>query len=426
MFKIFSKYKVNYKALGTVPERGLSLKGQVFPFLIALICVMIILAMITVNLGQLALYKTDVSNAADAAALAGASILSATLLGLGLKSDLMAGTVLPGVMACIVACITGGPLGIITAIIAGVVMMTMQIVELAYARAESRLGWTNAKKTALQYAFNNAGVDEPRMTYKEFLPYCSEADCYSEYLKGESQSFIDHAQPGFSKFLANAEAGYWRDEFGKTDDPEDYSAVHIYSGYGWTTSGTAGSTTASYPGDVKNYKNYENWVEVEVMGSSVYALEFYTVGDIFYCISEWITNNIDELPWYWQAVMWIVEQLILLVALILCWIPMGIDFVDGNITNQVDNNPIYVTVRRKRRNANLGLWEFQYPELKASASAHAFQEPSVAPIIYPAFLPASAECSGSWDEYKDADFTDYDKWFRTKRHLFETELISAY
>ena len=86
-------------------------KGQVFPFLIAIIVVIVIIAMITVNLGQIGIFKTDVSNAADSAALAGASILSGYLLGVGLKSDMMAGQMIVEWLAIIFDIIAGVPSG---------------------------------------------------------------------------------------------------------------------------------------------------------------------------------------------------------------------------------------------------------------------------------------------------------------------------
>ncbi len=79
MFIKFSESKAHYE------------KGQVFPFVIAIIAVVIIMAMITANLGKLSLFKTDVSNAADAGALGGVSVLSGTLLALGLLSDTWCG-----------------------------------------------------------------------------------------------------------------------------------------------------------------------------------------------------------------------------------------------------------------------------------------------------------------------------------------------
>ena len=75
MFIFFAENRANYN------------KGQVFPFIIAIIVVILIMAMITANLGKLAVFKTDVSNAADSGALGSASVLSNFLLGLGLESD---------------------------------------------------------------------------------------------------------------------------------------------------------------------------------------------------------------------------------------------------------------------------------------------------------------------------------------------------
>ena len=65
-------------------------KGQIFPFMLAVVAVLVIMFMITFNLGQIGFFKTDTSNAADAGALAGSSVISGALLGLGLGNDAMA------------------------------------------------------------------------------------------------------------------------------------------------------------------------------------------------------------------------------------------------------------------------------------------------------------------------------------------------
>ena len=142
-------------------------KGQIFPFLIAIIAVIIIIAMITLNLGQIAIFKTDVSNAADAAALAGASTLSGYLLGIGLQSDMMCGEMLVAVAAILIEVIT--VIGIPIAIATYIAYLVRMLVTYFQALEEGKMAWSNAKKTAMQYAFQNAGIDEQRPSFKEFL-----------------------------------------------------------------------------------------------------------------------------------------------------------------------------------------------------------------------------------------------------------------
>src|SRR3989338_8254178 len=54
-------------------------RGQIAPLLIAIIVILLIAIMVTVNIGKLSLLKTSVSNAADAGALAGASAMATGL-----------------------------------------------------------------------------------------------------------------------------------------------------------------------------------------------------------------------------------------------------------------------------------------------------------------------------------------------------------
>jgi len=64
MFNYFHANKLNYE------------KGQLVPIFIVVLTVLIIMAMITVNLSKVSLIKTDSSNAADAGALAGGSVMA--------------------------------------------------------------------------------------------------------------------------------------------------------------------------------------------------------------------------------------------------------------------------------------------------------------------------------------------------------------
>ena len=45
------------------------------------------------------------------------------------------------------------------------------LVEMQKALGEGKLGWTNAKKAALQYGFSNLGVEEQRPTFEEYVKH---------------------------------------------------------------------------------------------------------------------------------------------------------------------------------------------------------------------------------------------------------------
>jgi uncharacterized protein YqgC (DUF456 family) len=428
MLEFFSRNKANYN------------QAQIFPFLIAVICVLIILAMITVNLGQLGVFKTDTSNAADAGALAGASVLSSTLLGLGLKSDAMCGRAIEELIVISLALCS--VIGAVVAIIAYVVFLVESYIELAYASGEGMMGWTNAKKTAVQYAFNNVGVDEIKPSFNEFLKNAygisdpnvlSQGQLqtyYDEYMKGESPNYRRYGQTGFSRFLADGKTGYWNEtRFGKVK-PGSTSTFKIVSGYGWNDNGGN-----SYD-DRNNYRNYENWAEVKVMGSSLYILWFWNgITKIAECLIEWIKNKID-LPWWldWleNAVEWVIETFASFILKPLeTLFPMGLRFMgdgsteDERTKNQVDNNPILVEVRRYKRSKDLGLWNFRYGETRSSSQSHAFcdQWSDRGCYITPT-CPAEAILGLIGTAI--AALCGQLGLFDTEQHLFETELEYAY
>lgn len=412
MFNLFSRYKANYK-----------IKGQVFPFLIALICVVIILIMITVNIGQIGIFKTDVSNAADAGALAGASALSATLLSLGLKSDMIFGQNLIILVFVIVLLTTGVLCPLAIMLWTALVLITW--IDLAYARGDARMGWTSAKRTALQYAFNNAGVDEPKPTFEGFLNNAygiSPRDVsasqlqayYDEYLKGESANSRRYAQPGFSRFMGDNKHGFWKEEYGKIH-PRKTSLPKIVSGYGWNDAGGNSYDT----GD--SYVNYDNQIVVEVSGAKTYGIDLFGLGALFDCVPALLEDL--SLPFPFSLITDIIVAIIRAILDIISYItPIGIRFIGDNAEGMTDNNPIIVKVKRYKKENNLGLWRFKYGEISATAVARAFRENGYEDIK-PAVLPSKLQ--GGICAWFGAGIFDWE-WFNTERHLFETQLVGAY
>lgn len=372
MFTKFSQNKTKYK------------KGQICPFLIAILCIGIILTMITVNLGQIGVFRTDVSNAADAGALAGVSILSGALLGLGLKSDMMTGYAIESIIAIIIAAIT--VVGIPIAIANYIAFIVKQYATLFQAWGESRLAWTNAKQTTITYAFNNAGVDEPRPTFAQFLEdaykikdykYLSSSQItayYDEYLKGESKNSLKYARSGFAKFMEDDEKGYWNNSFGRVH-PGSTSRVIITHGYGWEQMPDSERFYFSYcnsenkgmgkcnrkPG-AKSYKDYENYVEVEIMGASMYPLALDSIfADLFVCIEKWVEENI-KLPWWleWlkEPIKWVLRLIAWIFKTLLpTHLTMG-NGRDDDMEKFTTKNLLRVKVSRGKKDQNLGLWVF--------------------------------------------------------------------
>lgn len=423
MFKPFSLNKLKYA------------KGQIFPFMIALLCVIVILVMITVNLGQIGIFKTDVSNAADAAALSGASVLSGALLGLGLKSDAMCGYAI--VSLIFITYFICEKNGITQAIMVYVAFIVNQLAEYFMALGDGKMAWTNAKKTAVQYAFNNAGIDDPQPTFKMFLQNAygisntstlsaaAITAYYDEYKKAETVTARNYARSGFSKFIEDGRNGYWNEsEFGEVD-PGETSKPVVRSGYGWT----GDDHTNSYGLGTTAYKdnNYDSYLEAEVTGSIMYPLQMYIFRD---AIAEglfpgailgilgfivWICAYINYKDMWWGALIASIIALIYL-AIIGNFFPLGLTMDESA---QIDRNYLIVNIKRHKQSKDLGLWSFDYGDTKAQSSSHAFREHGTE-TIKPAFfqnlveIVQSGDSSWSWD------------WFDPSMHLFETELHTAF
>jgi hypothetical protein len=399
-------------------------KGQIFPFLIALIVVVIIIAMITLNLGQIAVFKTDVSNAADAGALAGASTLSAYLLGTGLKSDMMCGDMIVSVVAAIIlfCFVVTIPIGIAVCI----AFLIKQLVTYFQALEDGKMAWSNAKKTALQQ----------RPSFKEFLrgvygisdPYnLSEAETaakYKIYSLGDDPDSNDadlkkkiknYTQSGFSRFME--EGGYWNESAWGKIEPGKISPAIVTTGYGWNREGQ--NSYAS--GD--SYKRYQNYVEVQVTANVIYPLQLYNpISKVLDRLKDYISDNFGH-EWWEQVLSWFFGFILSLVSGILATtMPGGLTMgsEEEDIVRNTDENPITVTVKRVKKDNNLGLWKFRYggnEGVQASATSHVYREngdENIEPLLfddlYEFIKKAFGEAKWYWD------------WFKTEKHLFESEL----
>lgn len=143
MFILFSNKKINYY------------RGQVAPFLIALIAIVIMTIMITVNLGKIAIFKTDASNAADAGSLAGATTFGVGLMYIGFMSDDMFEFYL-ATEAALASCGLFCPLAWATYGAAVAVLASDFVIAIAFADNVP----DDAEESAKNYAFQNAGIDE--------------------------------------------------------------------------------------------------------------------------------------------------------------------------------------------------------------------------------------------------------------------------
>lgn len=409
-------------------ERNHYEKGQVFPFLIAVMVVVIIMAMITVNLGQIGVFKTDVSNAADAGALAGASVLSGALLGFGLKSDMMYGEALIAALAIILNILS--VIGIPAAIAIYIAIYVSQLVNYFQSLEEGKMAWSNAKKAALQYAFQNVGIDETKPSFREFIQnvYSSNPDDLSDaqirnyydiYTRGDDPAasdtiryrIKDFSQAGLSRFMEKE--GYW--EWGDIK-PGNLSPAYLTTGYGWNADGSNNGQS----GADSDQHNYENYVDINVVGNIMYPLELDSPLEAIYDdIRQYIVSHLN-IPWW---LTWF--------ACPACWVLGLVDFIwvlyPGGlkmepIAEHTDNNLIMVTVKRFKRNENLGLWNFRYGEVQASASARAFRQ------AFDDIRVGDINVRSVLADVLDAIFggQSWDDLFDTRKHLFETELTNVW
>ncbi|MCX5705556.1 MAG: hypothetical protein NTZ92_05840 [Candidatus Omnitrophica bacterium] len=405
MFRWFVEKKANYE------------KGQIFPLVIAALAVLIIMAMITANLGKLAIFKTDVSNAADAGALAGASILSGWLLGAGLTSDTWCGTAVVTTARMIEIAVLGRDdihIESFTAdteatddssadyqqfsdTLVGMIKLYLQHLLKFYEAyplilEDSIMTWSNAKQTALRAAFQNSGVDErPSLNWKNYdLRGMGTYDSYvNTYLSQEAN------QTGFSRFMSHPISGYGN-SLGEIS-PGVLSDLTEYSGYGWTQNADE-SFSGSYPGNVNGYTSYDNWVKVVVQGSILFPVEALSFSDYFGSGAVTALNAIVGIGSYCKYVGWMggsgddtvndlkeVYGLGYLLAAIFAIVtavvfngmieslPSGLKFQDDNETLYTTENPIVVEVTRYKKGENLGMWNFQYGDsgqVHARSAAH--------------------------------------------------------
>ena len=146
-------------------------KGQIAPFMIAVIVILLIALMVTVNLGKISLTKTDTANAADAGALAGASTHANSLNAIADINSLMIADYLSNQAAFLIPinmCKGKWRYVQYLAFVAAQTAMFIQSWDLGGTSYES------ARNSARQLAFSNVGIDEakPRQgneTYEEWL-----------------------------------------------------------------------------------------------------------------------------------------------------------------------------------------------------------------------------------------------------------------
>lgn len=181
MFRFFHKNKMQGN------------KGQMMPVFILVLVILLIMAMVTVNLGKISLMKTDTSNAADAGALAGGSTMAnyfnqqayANQFLIQKYETFRKGTAVAAAAAVVVAALAaaaacagnpcphpisccpsggclGGVKGTITALWGAMAVLIMahltQFISYKSMRKHSYDGRAGAMKLAYRFAFYNSGI----------------------------------------------------------------------------------------------------------------------------------------------------------------------------------------------------------------------------------------------------------------------------
>ena len=439
MFIKFNREKANYES------------GQIFPYLIAVIVAIIIMAMITVNLGKLAIFKTDVSNAADAGSLAGASVLSGALLAYGLFSDGQCAKVVIAISRMIVifaagmdygdkftphfsfgssgssSSSSGGssssssgnsddlvqfPQDLVRCILIYVNILITFFSDYYQALSNSMITFNNAKLQATQYAFNNIGVDEPPK-----IKFRNRGGDYEAYLA--SQEVLG----GFSRLMQHQQTGYAKPLFDEIPGGEITALAagpfEFTTGYGWNAQTSANSYD---DGNVLGYASYPNYVTIKVRGSMMYPIQPLTFEEYFgsgvaatialVCMGlsyvKYMTRSKEAGKGWWWYIIWGIYAIVnfMVMSLILVTIPVGFTFPSRDMDLYTTNNPIVVETTRFKQGTNVGVWNFNYGTTKSGSGAHAYRltgEETIEPVFLKN-LSEIATADGNFDFQTIADY----------------------
>lgn len=162
--------------------------GQVTPFMLGVIAILIVALMITVNIGKVGLIKTNTQNAADAGALAGASLIANGLNSIRDYSDIMMQdwiTAFVVLVSCKMPCL--GAWVFYGAHLASQIAMYVMSIKAGDDACKE------AKKSAVRIAFNNIGVDESKPRIKDSF---GSWETYEQWSKRDSN---------FSKWMSDEE-----------------------------------------------------------------------------------------------------------------------------------------------------------------------------------------------------------------------------
>lgn len=194
-------------------------RGQVASFMIAVIVILLIGLMVTVNLGKVAMNKTHASNAADAGALAGSSGYNSTLNNLAYQNFLMITAYLTeqiGFLFPVTICKEPWRY-------AGYIFYSAAAATDYYlAWKAGKEGYIAARNSARQLALVNSGIDQPkasRETGESYNDWLIKKSPFEEYMENQ-----DYEQDDSSTIYYN-----WTDrvKYGQTGTSGGENSVKV-------------------------------------------------------------------------------------------------------------------------------------------------------------------------------------------------------
>ena len=196
-------------------------KAQIAPFFIAIIVILLIAVMIAVNLGKISSNKTNTANAADAGALAGATVYDQTLNNLAYTNASMIAEYLAAQASFLI------PMNICTEsttwsrFISYTTTMALLAAEYAAAWIAGTDGYQEARNTARQTAFNNAGIDETKARQS--------GEAYEDWLKRDSRLSQWMSDKEYASESSGSVAYNWNDnvKYGQSGTTGGQNSVEV-------------------------------------------------------------------------------------------------------------------------------------------------------------------------------------------------------
>lgn len=355
--------------------------GQVAPFMIAIIVVLIMALMVTVNIGKVGFTKTNTANAADAGALAGSVMHANTLNSLADTNTAMIAEYLSTQAIFLV------PAPICTewvkfiSYLAFVAAQTAQYI-LAWQNAEK--GYEEARNSAKQFAFMNAGIDEPkpRLNGETYEAYLQRESRFGQWMKdkgyesglytwtdnqGQENSFrVDVTSPSFPGLI-----------------PMPGVLVGLYLDGPFVPCFACFDCCKICEGELNIYKGC-----LASIGADILDLGFKEEVEIFDgegcapCSAMTSVKSFGGMI-HSNPLTWILPSRATCGASVWnkAFYSVPIAFIAGIVS---DNPELTVTTTRIEPNADLGLWQMQYGSISSQAKAKS-SGGSVGPLPDPGY-----------------------------------------